>query len=271
MASSSPATRLEGEKAAATFRRGLVDSLPICIGYCAVSFTLSAVAAAHRHPFWSGPLLALAQFSGTSHGAIVGKIDFRSAATAGFGEVFLLCVALNLRYALMAMALAQKLPAGASLRDRILAAMSVTDEIVAVAVSRPFALTIAYVGGLFAGSFLGWNAGTWLGLAGTSLLPPRFVAPLGIALYAMFVAIVVPAARASRRTLCAVVLAIAMNLALAALPDAVKPPDGVSMLLSGVTAAAACAFAFPPKGAGRESAAPDSEKHPEPKGGGARP
>ena len=206
---------------------------------------MAAVAAAHGHPFWSGPLTALTQLSGTSHGAIIGKIDFTAAATAGFAEVLLLCLALNLRYALMALALAQKLPPGTGLRGRLLAALSVTDEIVAVAVSRPFALTVAYIAGLLVGSAFGWNAGAWLGLAGTSLLPRRFVAPLGIALYAMFTAIVVPAARASRRTLCAVLLAIAANLALAALPAPLRPPEGVSMLLSGVAAAAFCAFAFP--------------------------
>ena len=232
--------------AAATFRRGFADSLPICFGYCAVAFTLAAAALAHGHPVWSPILLSLTQFSGTSQGAIVGKVDFRTAAAAsGAVEVAMLCLALNLRYALMAVAVAQKLPPGTGLRGRLVAALGVTDEITAVAVSRPFRISASYVAGLFAGSALGWNVGTLLGTAGTSLLPHRFVAPLGIALYAMFTAIIVPAAKRRRRVLFAAAWAVALNAALRLLPDCARPPSGVLVLVAGVVAAAACAFAFP--------------------------
>jgi len=233
---------------AATFRRGFADALPICFGYCAVAFTIAAAAIARGFPPWAPSLMSLTHFSGTSQGAIVGRLDFTAPATAGFAEVALLCIALNLRYALMALALSQKLPPGTGLRGRLVAAVSVTDEIVAVAVSRPFSVTIPYVGGLCVSSMLGWNGGTLLGVAGTALLPERLVAPLGIALYAMFVAIVVPAAKASRKTLFCVLAAIVANVALSLLPASVRPPSALAVLLSGVAAAAATVVAFPPDG-----------------------
>lgn len=241
-------------KPVASFRRGFADALPICFGYGAVSFALSAAALAHGHPAWSPLLLSLTHLSGTSQGAIIGKVDFASPSASAFAEIAMLCVALNLRYVLLAAAVAQKLPAGTGLRGRIVAALAVTDEITAVAVSRPFAVTVPYVGGLLASSALGWNAGTALGLAGTSLLPERLVAPLGIALYAMFAAIVVPAAKASRRTLACVAAAAALNAALAVLPAAVRPSPGFAILVSGVAAAAAVAAFWPAEGAGGRGA-----------------
>lgn len=237
----------------ATFRRGFADALPICFGYCAVGFTVAAAAVAHAYPAWAPILLSATHLSGTSQGAIVGRVDLSSAVSPGFAEVALLCIALNLRYVLMAVAVAQKLPPGTGLRGRVLAAAAVTDEIVAVAVSRPFSITLPYVAGLLVSSALGWNAGTVLGVAGTAFLPEKFVAPLGIALYAMFVAIVVPAAKASRPAMLCVVGAAVLNAALSCLPAAVRPSPAISVLLAGVAAAAVCAF-LPERG-GKEDAA----------------
>lgn len=245
---------MEPGKPVASFRRGFADALPICFGYAAVSFALSAAALAHGHPAWSPLLLSLLHFSGTSQGATIGKVDFASPSGAAFAEVAMLCVALNLRYVLLSVAVSQKLPPGTGLRGRLLAALAVTDEISAVAVSRPFRITVPYVGGLLASSALGWNAGAALGVAGTSLLPERLVAPLGIALYAMFAAIVVPAAKASRRTLVCVAAAAALNAALSALPAAARPSPGFAILVSGVAAAAAVAAFRPASGAGRGGA-----------------
>ena len=252
MSAPNPPAAAAGGGPAASFRRGFADALPICFGYCAVAFTIAAAAVARGFPAWAPELMSVLQFSGTGQGAIVGKVDFTAAATSGFAEVVLLCIALNLRYALMAVALAQKLPPGTGLRGRLLAAVSVTDEIVAVAVSRPFSLTIPYVGGLCVSSMLGWNAGTLLGVAGTHLLPERFVSPLGIALYAMFVAIVTPAAKASRRTLRCVLAAAALNGALSLLPAGIRPPGAIAVLISGVAAAAGSVLFDPPE----EEAAP---------------
>ena len=235
---------------AAAFRRGFVDALPICFGYFAVGFAIAAAAVAGGHPVWSPVLQSLTQLSGTSQGAFSHRAI--PGPPGGSWELLLLCVGLNLRYVLLSLSLAQRLPPELGLGRRLLAACAVTDENVALAVSRPFALSFPYLAGVLASSYLGWNAGNALGAVGTSLLPASALAPLGIALYAMFVAIVIPAAKASRATMLCVALAALLNAGLSLLPEGARPSPSLSILAAGVAAAGLCAWLFP--AAGKETA-----------------
>lgn len=228
-----------------SFRKGFVDALPICFGYFGVGFAIAAAAVAGGHPVWSPVLQSVTQLSGTSQGAISNRPI--PGPDGGFWELALLCVGLNMRYVLLALAVAQKLPPGFGVGRRLLVAMGVTDENAALAISRAFPLTFPYLAGVFVSSALGWDAGNLLGALGTSLLPASALKPLGIALYAMFVAIVTPAARASRATLLCVALAIVANCGLRILPDAIRPAPALAMLVAGVGAAAASAWFFPKK------------------------
>ena len=229
----------------ATFRRGFLDAMPICLGYFGVGFAIAAASVAQGHPVWSPVVQSLTHISGTSQGAISHRAI--PGPAGGAWELALLCLGLNLRYVLLGLALAQRLPSGIGFGRRLLVAFGVTDENVALEISRPFPTGFPYLMGVLASSYLGWNAGNALGAFGTSLLPPSAVAPLGIALYAMFVAIVVPAAKASRATLLCVVLAALANAALRALPAASRPAPVLSMLLAGVGASALCAWLSPKK------------------------
>ncbi len=227
------------------FRAGFADALPILFGYFAVGFTVAVAAVANGHPVWSPVLLSLTHVSGTSQGAIANGVTFRAGPVPGLGELALLCLALNLRYVLLALAVAQRLGPGVTLRRRLAMAMGITDEIVAMAVSRPLPLAFPYFMGLFASSYLGWNAGTLLGAFGTTLLPAASLKPLGIALYAMFIAIVTPAARKSRATLFCVAVAAVISVSLGLLPAEARPSPAVATLIAGVVAAALGALIFP--------------------------
>ena len=252
MAPSLPTAASKGhaELRAGGFRAGFADALPILFGYFAVGFTVAVAAIANGHPVWSPVLLSLTHVSGTSQGAIANGVSFHGGAIPGLGELALLCLALNLRYVLLALAVAQRLGPGVTIRQRLVLAMGITDEIVAMAVLRPPSLTFPYLMGLFASSYLGWNAGTVLGAFGTSLLPAASLKPLGIALYAMFIAIVTPEARKSRATLFCVAVAAATSVALNLLPAGTRPSPAMSTLLAGVAAAALGAFLFPLNGQG---------------------
>ena len=236
------------------FRRGFLDALPICFGYAAVGFAVAVSAIAHGHPVWSPVLLSLTHVSGTSQGAIAGRVDFTGGAPAGVWEVAFVCVALNLRYVLLSLALAQKLGPDVGLGRRLLLATGVTDENVALAVSRPFPLSFPYLLGLILCSYLGWNGGTVAGAFGAAALPPSAVAPLGIALYAMFVAIVVPEAKRSRPVLICALAAALLNVALRLLPAAVRPAQGLALLFAGVAAAGLGAALFPAPARPKETA-----------------
>ena len=229
----------------ATFRRGFLDAMPICLGYFGVGFAIAAASVAQGHPVWSPVVQSLTHLSGTSQGAFSQRAI--PGPPGGAWELALLCLGLNLRYVLLALALAQRLPPGIGFGRRLLIALGVTDENVALEISRPFPTGFPYLMGVLASSYLGWNAGNALGALGTSLLPASALAPLGIALYAMFVAIVVPAAKASRPMLLCVALAAAANAGLRLLPAAARPAPALAMLLAGVGAAALCAWFFPKK------------------------
>ena len=230
---------------APSFRKGFVDALPICFGYFGVGFAIAAAAVAGGHPVWSPVLQSVTQLSGTSQGAISNRPI--PGADGGFWELALLCIGLNMRYVLLALAVAQKLPPGFGVGRRLLVAMGVTDENSALAISRPFPLAFPYLAGIFISSALGWDAGNLLGALGTSLLPASALKPLGIALYAMFVAIVTPAAKASRATLLCVGIAIIVNCGLRLLPGGIRPAPALAMLVAGVGAAAVSAWFLPKK------------------------
>ena len=241
------------------FRAGFADALPILFGYFAVGFTVAVAAVANGHPVWSPVLLSLTHVSGTSQGAIANGVAFRDGPVPGLGELALLCLALNLRYVLLALAVAQRLGQEVTLRKRLAIAMGITDEIVAMAVSRPLKLTFPYFMGLFASSYIGWNAGTLLGAYGTTLLPADSFKPLGIALYAMFIAIVTPEAKKSRATLLCVAVAAAVSVALNLLPADARPSSAMSTLIAGVAAAALCAFLFPSREADERKPVPPAK------------
>ena len=241
-----------GKRENSPFRRGFVDDLPVFFGYFAVGFTVAVAAVAKGMPLWSPILLSLTHVSGTSQGAIVEGVRVVDGVASAAGDVLFACIALNLRYVLLSLAVAQRLAPDATLPRRLLLAMGVTDENVALAVARhasgdyPGGLPWRYMLGVLASSYLGWNLGTAVGAFGAHLLPADRLAPLGIALYAMFVAIVVPATRASRRMLACVALAAALNLALTLVPAlAARISPSVAMLVSGTAAALVGAVLFP--------------------------
>lgn len=227
------------------FGRGFTNGLPILFGYFAVGFTVAVAAIANGHPVWSPILQSLTHLSGTSQGAIVNGVSFTSGSMPLFSEVVLLCAALNLRYLLLSLAVAQKLSSEVTLMQRFLIAMGITDEIVAVAVSRDVKITFKYFMGLLVSSYLGWNLGTLLGAFGTTLLPADAMKPLGIALYAMFVAIVVPEVKRSKPICVSASIAALLNMLLLILPEGMRPKASLAMLISGVAGAVAGAVLYP--------------------------
>lgn len=235
------------------FHKGFADAIPVLCGYFAVGFAVAVTAVAtNGHPLWSPVLLSLTHLSGTSQGAIIRGINFSSQEFLSFGGLVLLCVGLNLRYVLLALAVTQKIDPKTSTFQRLIMALSITDENAAIAISRPFQLTFPYLFGIFLSSYIGWCSGTIFGTLGSSLIPATALAPLSIALYAMFIAIVTPEARKSRPILFCAIAAIVFNFAFLSLFHLLSPSpqhkalfETLSMLLSGILSAAIGAFLFP--------------------------
>jgi len=224
-----------------TFLRGFKDGVPIMLGYLSVSFAFGMIAHSRGIPIWCTALFSMTNLSGT--GQFVG-LDLISAAT-GFLEIICTLAVINARYFLMSLSLGQKLPSSVSLWQRLIIAFGDTDEIFAVAMMQTEPLNFKYMFGLFLSSYMGWVGGSILGGAASGLIPDSVLSALGIALYAMFVALVVPPAKSSRPVLIVVLSAAAVSTLLNIIPVIKDIGSGWIIIIAGVAASLVGALLFP--------------------------
>lgn len=178
----------------AFFARGLRDGLPIALGYFAVAFALGIKATeAGMHP-WQAALMSFLNVTSAGEAAGIALIG---AGTTYF-EIAFTQLVINIRYLLMSCALSQKLSHKTGLIPRLLVGYGVTDEIFGISVSCDGELSPYYSYGAICVAVPGWTLGTLLGSIMGELLPGRAVVALSVALYAMFIAIILPPARKSR-------------------------------------------------------------------------
>ena len=222
------------------FIQGLRDGVPIMAGYFAVSFSFGILAMQGGLSVIQAALTSLTNM--TSSGQFAGLQIIAAGGT--LIELILTQVIINMRYSLMSLTLSPKLDKKIKLWQRLLIAFANTDEIFAVAMSRERSLTFMYMAGLQILPIFGWTAGTAIGAIAGNLLPAALTAALGIALYGMFIAVVVPVARRSRPVLLSALIAIAISCVLYVL----KVSAGISIIVSTVAASALMAFLRPIEG-----------------------
>ena len=99
--------------------------------------------------------------------------------------------------------------------------------------------------GLIGTPILGWTGGTLIGAVATSLLPAALTDAMGIALYGMFIAIIVPPAREHKEVLFAVILAILASYAFTYLPLLSVLSGGWSVIIITIVVSALAAWLFP--------------------------
>ena len=222
------------------FRLGLRRSVPVALGYFAVAFTFGIFCTKNGLPPLAAALLSLTNLSST--GQFVGVEIF-----GRFGSLFemgLAVLVVNLRYLLMSFALTQRLDPRVGIGQRLFLAWGVTDEIFALGLlERP--LTFAYYAGLMPLPILGWSSGTMLGALLGQVLPASIQSAFGIALYAMFIAIVVPPTKSSRPLQIIVALSALFGVLLAFLPGTRELDLGWRIIIVGVAVSAIGATLFP--------------------------
>ncbi|MDD6320850.1 MAG: AzlC family ABC transporter permease [Oscillospiraceae bacterium] len=219
------------------FVRGLRDGAPIMAGYFAVSFSFGILAVQGGLSVLQAALTSLTNV--TSAGQFAGLQIIVAGGT--ILEMILTQLIINLRYALMSLSLSQKLDEGVTFWQRLVIAFANTDEIFAVAMSHAGSLKFPYMVGLQILPIFGWTAGTALGAAAGNILPAALTSALGVALYGMFIAVVVPAARRARPVLAAALLAIAVSCVL----DVLNLSAGVSIIICTVAVSALMAVLHP--------------------------
>ena len=222
------------------FIRGLLAGIPICLGYLSVSFAFGIFAVDSGLTLWQTLLISMTCVTSA------GQLAAVPIMTGGGGllELAMSQLVINLRYSLMSVSLSQKLDDSVKLRDRFLIAFVNTDEVFAVA-SAQRSVSKWFQYGLMLTPWLGWSAGTALGAAAGNILPALVTDALGIAIYGMFIAIVVPEAKKSRPTLICVLVAVALSCLFAWMPVLKQIPTGFTVILCAVGASALMAALAP--------------------------
>jgi predicted branched-subunit amino acid permease len=225
------------------FRAGMKAGMPVCVGYFSVSFGFGTLAVSQGLAVWHAVLISASNL--TSAGQFAGLTVI--AAGGAIIEMILTQLVINSRYALMGLALGQRLDPSTGTGQRLIASFFNTDEIFAIGMSRYPKLTIPYFVGAGTLAALGWKGGTALGALAGSVLPTSVRTALGVMLYGMFIAIVVPQARQEKPMLLCMALALILSCLFTWLPGLSAVSGGLAIVMCTVAAAAICALLFPLK------------------------
>lgn len=219
------------------FLRGVKAAVPIAVGYLPIAVAFGLLAKSAGIPSYVSCLMSLCIYAGASQFIGVNLM----VLGASWGEIVFTTFILNLRHFLMTATLAQKLEKQASLPWRMVLAFGITDETFSVTsfqqqetLSRYFSL------GLNTLAFLAWNVGTWLGLFFAGGFPDIVKSSMGIALYAMFIGLLIPQIKKATPARTVALLAILINCLSSWLPIS----NGWGIIIATIVSAAIGAKLF---------------------------
>lgn len=225
------------------YREGLRDGVPIALGYLAVAFTLGIAARNFGIHAFPATIMSLTNFTSAGEFAALGIIS----AGAPYLEMVFSQAIINLRYLLMSCALSQKLAPDASLFHRFWTGFFITDEIFGVSSGRPGHLNPFYTYGTASIAIPGWALGTCLGVILGTALPDRITRALSVALYGMFLAVIIPPARKDRIIAGLVVISMLASYLFTMIPALSGISSGMRVIILTVLISGAAAFLFPIK------------------------
>lgn len=224
-----------------SFKKGLKDGLPIGLGYFSVSFTFGMMAISAGIPVWAAVLISMTNL--TSAGQFAGLSIIAGAGS--LVEMAMTQLVINARYSLMSLTLSQKMEKRFSIPKRLIAAFSNTDEIFAVAVNQGKEIGAKYYSGLSIIPYAGWTLGTLLGAVAGGFLPPVVNDALGLAIYAMFIAIIIPPAKKSAPIRLVIFAAVILSCLFYFVPFLKNVSSGFSIIICAVAASIIAAIVNP--------------------------
>ncbi|MBQ3417039.1 MAG: AzlC family ABC transporter permease [Ruminococcus sp.] len=221
------------------FLRGMRHGIPIMLGYLSVSFGFGINAVALGLTVLQTVGISLTNLTSAGQAAGVSVI----AAGGTLLEMALCQLVVNLRYSLMGFALSRRLSPSFTTPHRLVASFGITDEIFAVASAQPEPLTPFYLYGIEIISIFGWTLGTALGALGGALLPSRVTAALGLMLYGMFIAIIIPPAKRNYKVLIVILLSAGLSVIVKFCLTFIS--EGFSVIICALASSVVCALIFP--------------------------
>lgn len=223
------------------FLKGVRDGIPIAMGYYAVAFSLGIVARKAGLGPASGFMSSLlTRASAGEYGAYSLFAD-----NASYLAVIIMCVVVNLRYLLMSASLSQKLAPDTGVFTKILVGCCMTDEVFGISINYPGLLNPRYTYGAMTVSGILWAAGTASGIAAGNSLPANVVSALGVALYGMFISIVVSAAKKHWKLIVAVSLACILSWLFSIMPYVRDIESGTRTVILTIGVSALFAWLLP--------------------------
>lgn len=226
------------------FKKGFKNGIPIFLGYLAVSFTFGIAAKEGGLTTWQSVLISATNLTSAGQFAALTVI----ASASSYIEMALTQLVINLRYCLMSSSLSQRFDTKMKPYHRFLIAYGVTDEIFGVSSAyEKENVPPAYCYGLIAAAWPGWVLGTALGAVSGDILPANILSALGVALYGMFIAIIVPPAKNNKILLGIVVISMLLSLVFAVTPVLKEISSGFRVIILTLVIAGAAAYFFPIK------------------------
>ena len=234
---------------------GMHDGIPIGLGYFAVAFSLGIAARSAGLTAFQGFLASLLTNASAGEYAVFSLI----AANAAYLEIAVISLITNARYLLMSCALSQKLSPDTPLALRLLTGFGITDEIFGISIAKPGFLNPWYTFGALLVASPCWAAGTALGIAAGNMLPDRIVSALSVALFGMFLAVIIPPSRQNKTVAGVVLISFAASWAAAVLPALSALSEGTRTIILTIAISSAAAFLFPVKNLQQEDKEPQEK------------
>ena len=230
--------------------RGLKDGLPIAIGYVPISMACGISASSAGITFFVSQLMSLLIYSGSGQATAINLFAGGEASILMYGITLFV---MNCRYMLFSMSLAQRIDPSMSLFQKMLVGAFNTDEIFGVAIREKGDISAKYFLGVATLPYIGFLIGSVLGSISAGLLPDSVVSAMGIMLFALFIAIIVPPAKESRNILWVVLMALGLSVILECRPVVTKHlTSGWIIIICAIVTSLVCAICFPVEDEGEE-------------------
>lgn len=231
-----------------SYVQGVMSGLPIGLAYLTVSFTFGLASVQAGLPVWLATVISATNLTSAGQFAAMTCI----AVMGSIAEIALVTLTINLRYVLMSLSLAQQLGKKVNTMQRALMSFFITDEIFALATLKGDKLNFKHFMGIATTPYIGWVLGTFLGSMVTQLLPTSLQSAMGIALYCMFIAIIIPPCRSSKPITVCILIAVALSCLFYYTPYLKELSSGFRVIICSILSAVIAALIFPIKDEGKE-------------------
>lgn len=220
--------------------RGLKAGIPIGLGYLSVSFTFGIMAHSLGYYWWQATLISMMVVTSAGQFSAINTMLYPGQ----YIELIISQLTINIRYSFMSIILGQKLHKNFKGIYKWLLGAFITDEIFAVAAMEK-TVNKSFFAGLATIPWIGWTLGTMVGAITGNILPQRVLSALGLAIYGMFVAIVVPVMKSHKPTIAVVIFAALISVIFRYLPTLNKVPEGLAISIAAIVSAGIIALIFP--------------------------